>query len=159
VKLDVSENRAISLKNYENRRNCEGSHNTHGNFSVSISFVGKTGACGKVVSGAMVQGAGRTDRSGLARQNALRLRYGYLKPILSPLEVTNCDLQFLNSVSVNSNIKTNLISTFLQSSLRGSDAAILQSDRKVLLQAFSSHRLLAEKFYLQLHNRQCFFFS
>ena len=30
----------------------------------------------------------------------------YLKPILSPLEVTNCDFQFLNPVSVNSNIKS-----------------------------------------------------
>ena len=51
----------------------EGSHNTHSNFSISIAAVGETGASGKMISGAMVQGARRAGRGGLARQNALRL--------------------------------------------------------------------------------------
>ena len=59
------------------RKKYEDSFNIYHNISISIAAVGETGASGEMVSGAMVQGAGRTDRSDLARQNAVRLRDGY----------------------------------------------------------------------------------
>ena len=50
----------------------EGSFNSHHNIYISIDVVGETRASGKMVSGAMVQGAGRADRSGIAGHNLLR---------------------------------------------------------------------------------------
>jgi hypothetical protein len=46
--------------------NSEACFNSHHDISVSIAGISETGASGKMISEAMVKGAGRTDRSGLA---------------------------------------------------------------------------------------------
>ena len=58
----------------------EGSFNNQHNISVFFAGIGKTGASGKMVSGAMVQKTGRAaraDRGGILRRHPLRLRDGY----------------------------------------------------------------------------------